>query len=201
MDELSKFKKDLDSRKKQIDFELNKLERELNTKPETIPVQQTAPKPAPQQVAVSRPEPVYKKHSDFHFSKKIAAGTSFVLLVVILVGVFAFLSTRNLTKEEFVSRVQGCKSGSYLGQVDNSLVKYSTNNCQVTKQITYIGDKEPQQIRTLFEGKAMTCKYTKGQFNFDNVEYMMKDIDSCWGDLKEILVELNGYKLGLPRGV
>jgi hypothetical protein len=149
------------------------------------------------------PKPVYKLPSFIttHRSRRLAAGAGLVLLSVLLIVTVAFMFTRSVSRDEFVSRVQGCSSGKYLGQVDNSLVKYTTDNCHVTKEIVHIGDQEPKEMQVLFEGKKMTCEYRRGEFNFDDIDYFLKDIDGCWGELKDLLVELNNYKLARARSV
>jgi hypothetical protein len=214
---------DLDAKKKRIDSELKKLEMEL----EKIgaPARKAAPKIKPLAPAKEVPsikekpsDPLsttvpQKEHTVFesmnlgklmksaHQTKRLLAGSAFIILIILLAAMLSFVFARPLTKEEFVSRVQGCKSGTYLGQVDSSLVKYSTRNCQVVKEITHVGDREPEEVKILFGGKSMTCQYRKGEFNLAHIDYFTKDIDSCWGELKDIIVELRGYKLAMSRGV
>jgi hypothetical protein len=134
-----------------------------------------------------------------HRTRKYVAGAVLIFLLIGLAVTIFYIMSRSLTKEEFVSRVQSCRSGAYLGHVDGSIVKYETKNCVVSKEVTHIGDGEPDEIKVLFEGKRMVCEYRKGEFNFDNIDYIMADIDSCNGDLKDILLELRGFTLGKLR--
>ncbi|MBW2995204.1 hypothetical protein KY312_02540 [Candidatus Woesearchaeota archaeon] len=222
MDDIGRLRKDLNKRRKHIDSELAKLEKSLSKvtgKPKVVVKKPVVKKPIPQKI-VPEPEPIKpvikekietyvpERKSLFESlpsfpvpNKKILAGSALLVLIILFAITISFVLTRTVTRDEFVSRVQGCESATYLGQVDNSLVKYSTKNCQVIKEITHIGDQEPQEVRLLFEGKKMTCKYRAGEFNYDDIDYFMNGIDSCWGDLKDILLELQGFKLARERTV
>jgi len=218
MDDLGKLRKDLDGKRKAVDSEIRKLEKELHIEKVRKPakkkqlkekvkfIKPAEKKPVkqikPSEVKPSKPHKLFKHiFESVHHTRRMIAGSALLVLSILLIAILAFMFTRTITKEEFVSRVQSCKSGTYLDQVDNSLVKYSTKNCQVVKEITYVGDLEPREIQVLFEGKKMTCEYRRGQFNFDHLDYFLKDIDVCWGDLKDILIELRGYRLGRSRGI
>ena len=134
-------------------------------------------------------------------TRKVLIGSAFFVILVLFIATLSFIFTRTVTKEEFVSRVQSCRSGTYLGQVDGSLVKYQTQNCEVIKEIAHVGEQEPKEIRVLFEGKSMTCKYRKGEFNLENINEFMDGIDSCSGELKDILLELRGYSFSRAGNV
>jgi hypothetical protein len=168
-----------------IDSEIRRIERDLHS------YRKSNDESAAVRRIAAAPDYAYQRSR----TKKIYLGASLCILVILLIATLSFIFAQTCSKDEFVSRVQNCASGTYLGQLGGSAVRFRTKNCMVTKEIARVSDDEPDEVRLLFEGKKMTCQYSEGQFGTDDIDYFLKGIENCWGDLKDILIELRGYQL------
>ncbi|HVP96118.1 hypothetical protein [Methanoregula sp.] len=66
----------------------------------------------------------------------------------------------------------------------------STTNCSLTKTLVQLNASEMQEMKTLLEGKNMTCWYTKGSFDPRLVTSLVGGIEYCSGDLKDDITKL-----------
>jgi hypothetical protein len=61
----------------------------------------------------------------------------------------------------------------------------SSENCVFTKTLVRLNTSEMQEMKTMLEGKNMTCWYTKGNFDPRLVTSLVGGIEHCTGDLKD----------------
>jgi len=66
----------------------------------------------------------------------------------------------------------------------------TTTNCSFTKTLVQLNASEMQEMKTLLEGKNMTCWYTKGNFDPRLVTSLVGGIEYCSGDLKDDITRL-----------
>ncbi len=57
---------------------------------------------------------------------------------------------------------------------------------------------EPEQVKTLFQGKSMQCPYQKDNFNPLLVDSLITSLGECSGDLQIVLNEIRivQYEIG-----
>jgi len=66
----------------------------------------------------------------------------------------------------------------------------STSGCTFTKTLVRLNASETQGMKTMLEGKNMTCMYTKGNFDPRLVTSLVGGMEYCNGDLKDNLAKL-----------
>jgi hypothetical protein len=66
----------------------------------------------------------------------------------------------------------------------------SSDNCVFTKTLVRLNQSEMQEMKTMLEGKNMTCLYTKGNFDPRLVTSLVGGIEYCSGDLKDDITHL-----------
>jgi len=66
----------------------------------------------------------------------------------------------------------------------------SSDNCVFTKTLVRLNQSEMQEMKTMLEGKNMTCLYTKGNFDPRLVTSLVGGIEYCSGDLKDDITNL-----------
>ncbi len=74
---------------------------------------------------------------------------------------------------------------------DAGVFKYSSADCVFTK--TLISADETPEMKSLLEGKSLTCRYEKGKFDQRWVTSLIFGIEYCEGELKDILVDLIAF--------
>ena len=73
---------------------------------------------------------------------------------------------------------------------DVATYQETSANCSFTKTLVQLNPGETQQMKTLLEGKNMTCLYTKGNFDPRLVTSLIGGIENCTGDLKDDISRL-----------
>ncbi|MBT4541188.1 hypothetical protein HOC35_06780 [Candidatus Woesearchaeota archaeon] len=134
-------------------------------------------------------------HTDYRLKKGIPLiiiSILSILFVLALLFWFAKLGITECDNEQcFFEMANQCKSVTY--KIDEAGTVYnfeSSKDCVFTKTITKVSDTEPQDIIDLFEGKALTCEYTKESFETKWVTTLLGGLDECNGALKEAFYEL-----------
>ena len=97
------------------------------------------------------------------------------------------------TKECFAADANDCKEKSILVNEDFGTVAYSAKGCVFTKTIVSLDASEPQDMKLALEGKSLTCKYEKGNFNEEWTGSLVLGIDNCEGNLRDALALLTAF--------
>jgi len=95
------------------------------------------------------------------------------------------------TADCFIADANECKATSVEIKEEIGVVKYSTTeDCTFTKQIVSLDKGEAQEMKNLLEGKMLTCSYEVGDFDQRWVNTLIDGIETCDGELKDILGQL-----------
>ena len=98
------------------------------------------------------------------------------------------------TKECFISSANDCKDMTIALTEEFGVIKYSSSiGCVFTKTLISLDAKETQEMKTLLEGKSLTCRYEKGKFNQRWANSLLLGIEDCQGQLKDILVKMIAF--------
>jgi hypothetical protein len=91
----------------------------------------------------------------------------------------------------FIAAANDCRDANLMVSGDIGTFSYTVvPGCVFTKTLVRLNGSETQQIKTLLEGKNMTCTYTKGQFDQRLVTTLVGGMEGCTGDLKDDLASL-----------
>jgi len=89
----------------------------------------------------------------------------------------------------FVERAEACLPIRYVTRVETATFELVTSNdCVLVKRIIAIDPSEPPEVRRMFEGKAMTCIYTKGDFDRSYLDMISGNIVPCSGALVDAIM-------------
>lgn len=94
------------------------------------------------------------------------------------------------SQECFIEKANKCENAELTLTQKSGTFKYSLKNCTLTKTLVELQDADPQEIRTQFEGKNLTCRYRKDNFNPQWVSSLIFGLEYCKGDLKNSLASL-----------
>ena len=97
------------------------------------------------------------------------------------------------TKECFISSANDCGTASLTASEDFGSVSYSSSNCSFTKTILQLDSGEPADMKTALEGKSLTCKYSKGNFDSNWTSSLVLGISSCEGPLADALGQMVAF--------
>ena len=92
----------------------------------------------------------------------------------------------------FIKAANNCENLSILftdsvGTFNYTSTGYSPTDCVFTKTLVTLNSSETAEMKTLLEGKNMTCGYSKGKFDARLVTTLVSGIEYCRGDLKDAL--------------
>jgi len=91
----------------------------------------------------------------------------------------------------FISAADECRDVNVTIVEDIGTFTYSSShNCIFRKTLVSLNGTESREIRTLLEGKNMTCIYTRGNFDHRLVTTLVGGIEYCTGDLKDNIARL-----------
>ena len=95
------------------------------------------------------------------------------------------------TKDCFIASASDCKEMSITLTEKAGVFTYaSSTDCVLTKTLVRLDTSEAPEMKTLLEGKTMTCKYEKGQFDERWVTSLIYGIENCDGELRDNIAEL-----------
>ena len=95
------------------------------------------------------------------------------------------------TKECFISSANDCNEINLTLTEDAGVLKYSSSkDCVFKKTLVSLNANETQEMKSLLEGKSLTCRYEKGKFDQRWVTSLIFGTEYCEGELRDILVEL-----------
>ncbi len=132
--------------------------------------------------------------------KKIIAISAIALAVLLLILIAVWPKSTNCDYDNdcFIEKADNCKPAVVRGTIgDGTIVKYSTKNCILTKEIESFSETEPQQVIDFFKNKKLTCKYEKQNFNGAQLFGLSIGIEDCEGELKDAIEELRLAQLAL----
>lgn len=135
-----------------------------------------------------------------HRSHRVAL-FAFVLFLLLIVGCSSPSQQVSQTsptatigcsdKDCFISAANDCKEISVTLTDDVGVFKYeSSKNCVFTKTLVSVNDNETPEMKTLLQGKSLTCRYKKGNFDDRLVTSIIFGTEYCDGKLKDILGQL-----------
>ncbi len=112
-----------------------------------------------------------------------------VILIVLVLMFFPMKASCN-NKQCFVSAANMCEKSSFIQLENTATIKYTANDCVLTKKIIKLDKTEPEEIRSLFLDQEMTCEFSKQNFDSSLVDGFAVGVDNCEGSLKDIIVEI-----------
>jgi len=119
---------------------------------------------------------------------KFAIGAVVIILVLFYFVSISFQTCA--TAECFLEKANACETTSFEVQEEFGLMLYSTENCIFEKKVLNIDASEDPELKNLIEGKSLTCDYEKAMFKNKWMESLIADLDSCQGELKDIMQQL-----------
>ncbi|PIN69806.1 hypothetical protein COV93_03960 [Candidatus Woesearchaeota archaeon CG11_big_fil_rev_8_21_14_0_20_43_8] len=124
-------------------------------------------------------------------------GIAAVIIVIMLWFFFPMMKDCKSDQNCFVEYANKCKPAKFSNQAEGTIFKYATDvqyavteDCTLKKGIDKLDLTEPPEIKALFEGKSMTCSYTKGNFDTQWLTTITKGLDDCDGPLKVAIYEM-----------
>lgn len=98
------------------------------------------------------------------------------------------------TKDCFISAANDCNDLTMTLTEKAGVIQYSSSkDCTFTKTMISLDAKETQEMKTLLEGKSLTCRYERGKFDRKWVNSLLLGTENCEGQLKDILVDLVAF--------
>lgn len=98
------------------------------------------------------------------------------------------------TKECFISSANDCKDVDLTLTEDAGVIKYSSSkDCVFTKTLVSLNANETQEMKSLLQGKSLTCRYEKGKFDLRWATSLIFGTEYCEGELRDTLVELIAF--------
>jgi len=99
----------------------------------------------------------------------------------------------NLSPEQaaFIAAANKCSETNMTTTGIAGTFTYSvSSDCTFTKTLVRLNESETLGMKTMLEGKNMTCVYTKGNFDSRWVTSLVGGMEYCNGDLKDALAKL-----------
>ena len=94
------------------------------------------------------------------------------------------------TKECFIAAANDCNDIGLTLDEDFGVIEYTSKECMLTKKVISLDPSETKEMKELVEGKWMTCKYEKGEFDRNWLDSLILGMQKCEGKLKETLVDI-----------
>ncbi|MBW3014235.1 hypothetical protein KY335_03260 [Candidatus Woesearchaeota archaeon] len=116
------------------------------------------------------------------------------LIIIAAVGVLAMPKNCGQDLACFVEKANKCDGAKYFANIDNAEVKFTTHGCSIEKKIIEVSRDEPKDVRNIFTGMAMVCKYERGQFSTQYTDGISGGIDTCSGELANVIDKLTTVK-------
>lgn len=126
-----------------------------------------------------------------------AAALAGIILLVLSVGCAAnnpspaLPVTPGQDTAAFIAAANDCRDMSMTVTGGVGTFTYeSTSGCTFIKTLLRLNASEKQGMKTMLEGKNMTCDYTKGNFDSRLVTSLVGGMEYCNGELKDNLAKL-----------
>jgi len=98
-------------------------------------------------------------------------------------------------KNCFIRLADNCEPALYHQEEVGSLVRYEITGCQLAVSFEKFAETEPEEMRTLFGNKRMSCPFTKGRFDANWLTQFVAPVRYCSGDLKEAIFAIRAAQL------
>jgi phospholipid N-methyltransferase len=95
------------------------------------------------------------------------------------------------SKDCFITRANNCQDANIIVNETFGTVNYASKDCVFTKTLLSMNDTE--EIRKLFEGKTLSCKYEQSKFDSRLVNTLVFGIEYCEGELKDRIVDMLAF--------
>ena len=95
-----------------------------------------------------------------------------------------------MDKACFIDAANNCESLEIEVVETSGTFQYASNDCVFTKTVNSLNEDEAQDMKSLLEGKSLSCSYQQGGFNENWVNSLVVDIEDCDGDLKDTIAQL-----------
>jgi hypothetical protein len=130
-----------------------------------------------------------------------AAMTRHVLVALlagfVLLAAFAGCSSGNPAQASgqdqaaFIVSANDCRDANLTISEDEGTFRYTSSpGCIFTKTLVRLNESETRGMKTMLEGKSMTCTYTRGNFDPRLVTSLVGGMEYCTGDLKDAIAQL-----------
>jgi hypothetical protein len=94
-------------------------------------------------------------------------------------------------KAAFIAAANNCTNTTAVITDDVGTFQYSSSdNCTFTKTLVQLNGTEMQEMKTMLEGKSMTCNYAQGSFDPRLVTSLVGGTEYCSGDLKDDITNM-----------
>ncbi len=115
-----------------------------------------------------------------------------ILAILIILGVSVLAMPKNCGRDLscFMEKADKCADAKYFADIDNAEVKFSTHGCRIEKRILKVDRNEPKEVRDLFTGMSMSCKYDKGEFSTVYTDKLSGGLETCTGKLADAITKL-----------
>jgi len=135
-------------------------------------------------------------------SKKMRWGISLALFIILsLAALSAGCASNNSAtsqntpvmqqKAAFIAAANNCTNTNAVITDEVGIFHYtSSDSCTFTKTLVRLNESEMQEMKTMLEGKSMTCNYTQGSFDPRLVTSLVGGIEHCSGDLKDDITNM-----------
>jgi hypothetical protein len=95
------------------------------------------------------------------------------------------------TKDCFIAAANDCGAMELTLTEEAGTFTYSSSaDCVFTKTMVTPDPAETQEMKSLLQGKSMTCRYEKGKFDERWVTSLLFGSEKCEGELKDTLARL-----------
>ncbi|MBW2987766.1 hypothetical protein KY336_04405 [Candidatus Woesearchaeota archaeon] len=113
-----------------------------------------------------------------------------IILIVLLVMPIG-VPDCNSDEACFLPKANACEQVKFKNMIDTTEIGYEVNeDCSVTKTITKLGEREPQEVKDLFLGLSMNCNFQKGAFSRTYITDISGNLETCEGPLATVIAEL-----------
>lgn len=116
------------------------------------------------------------------------------LIIIAGVGVLAMPKDCGRDLSCFMEEANKCSNAKYLAEMDNAEVKFTTHGCKLEKEIVNVDRDEPKDVRDMFTGMSMICRYDKGEFSTQYTDRIAGGVDTCSGSLADAVEVLQKAK-------
>ncbi|MEM3164511.1 MAG: hypothetical protein QXO51_03670 [Halobacteria archaeon] len=90
----------------------------------------------------------------------------------------------------FVAAANLCKAATVTVSESFGTMRYSSNDCALTKSVVAPAPGERPELKTLLQGASMTCAYERGKFDRTWVDSLLAGVEFCEGGLKDLIADL-----------
>ena len=94
------------------------------------------------------------------------------------------------TESCFIKAANRCWPAVYQTKIETVKLRFTTEDCELKKEVIAVEATEPESIQKLFKGAEMTCQYEEGKFDKRYIEQISYDILTCEGSLVDAVKKI-----------